>query len=70
MEFCRKFSTNFYSFAENLPCYGDGAHSICNLKYKVPTFIPVIFHNGSIYDNHLIIKQISEDFHGNFTEKY
>ena len=67
MQFCRKFSTNFYSFAENVPCYGDGAHSICNLKYKVPTFIPVIFHNGSIYDNHLIIKQISEDFNGSFT---
>ena len=27
----------------------------------------MIFHNGSIYDNHLIIKQISEDFNGNFT---
>ena len=27
----------------------------------------MIFHNGSIYDNHLIIKQISEDFNDNFT---
>ena len=27
----------------------------------------MIFHNGSIYDNHLIIKQISEDFNGSFT---
>ena len=26
-----------------------------------------VFHNGSIYDNHLIIKQISKDFKGSFT---
>ena len=47
--------------------YGGAAHSICNLKYKVPKDIPVVFHNGSIYDNHLIIKQISKDFKGYFT---
>ena len=43
------------------------AHSICNLKYKVPKDIPVVFHNGSKYDNHLIIKQISKIFKGYFT---
>ena len=43
------------------------AHSICNLKYKVPKDPPVVFHNGSKYDNHLIIKQISKDFKGYFT---
>ena len=32
------------------------AHSICNLKYKAPKEIPVIFHNGSTYDYHFIIK--------------
>ena len=47
--------------------YGGAAHSICNLKYKVPKDIPIVFHNGSIYDNHLIIKQISKDFKGYFT---
>ena len=47
--------------------YRGAAHSICNLKNKVPKFIPVIFHNGSRYDNHLIIRQISKDFNGNFT---
>ena len=56
--------------------YRGAAHSICNLKNKVPKFIPVIFHNGSRYDNHLIIRQISKDFNGYFectgenTEKY
>ena len=47
--------------------YRSAAHSICNLKYKVPKDIPVVFHNGSIYDNHLIIKQISKEFNGYFT---
>ena len=47
--------------------YRDAAHSLFNLKYKVPKDIPVVFHNGSIYDNHLIIKQISKDFNGYFT---
>ena len=35
---------------------GGVAHSKCNLKYKVPKFIPVVFHNGSTYDNHFVIK--------------
>ena len=56
--------------------YCGAAHSVCNLKNKVPKFIPVNFQNGSRYDNHLIIKQISKDFNGFFkftgenTEKY
>ena len=47
--------------------YRGAAHTICNLKYKVPKDIPGVFHNGSIYDNHLIIKQISKDVRGYFT---
>ena len=31
-------------------------HEVCNLKYKVPTFFPVVFHNLSGYDSHLFIK--------------
>ena len=31
------------------------AHEVCNLKYKVPTFFPVVFHNLSGYDSHLFI---------------
>ena len=34
------------------------AHEICNLKYKVPKFFPVIFHNLSGYDCHLFIKTL------------
>ena len=38
--------------------------------------IPVIFHNGSTYDYHFIIKELAKEFEGEFeclrenTEKY
>ena len=28
--------------------YRGAAHSSCNLRYKIPKEIPVVFHNGSI----------------------
>ena len=34
------------------------AHEICNLKYKVPKFFPVVFHNLSGYDSHLFIRTL------------
>ena len=42
------------------------AHNICNLRYKIPEEIPVVFHNGSTYDYHFIIKQLVKEFKGNF----
>ena len=36
--------------------YRGPAHSICNLKYNVPKEIPIVFHNGSNYDYHFILK--------------
>ena len=39
--------------------YRGSAHSICNLKYKVPKEIPVVFHNGSKYDYHFIINELA-----------
>ena len=56
--------------------YRGAAHNICNLRYKVPTVIPVVFHNGSTYDYHFIIKELVKEFEGNFdclgenTKKY
>ena len=42
------------------------AHSICNLNYKVPQVISVKIHNGSTYDYHFIIKELAEEFKGQF----
>ena len=42
------------------------AHSICNLNYKVPQEIPVKIHNGSTYDYHFLIKELAEEFKGEF----
>ena len=47
--------------------YRGAAHSSCNLHYKVPKVIPVVFHNGSTYDNHFIIRQLTKDFNGYFS---
>lgn len=38
--------------------YRGVAHNGCNLNYKVPKFIPVVFHNLSGYDSHLFIKKL------------
>ena len=62
-------------------CHYTGKHrgaarNICNLRYKVPKEIPVVFHNSSTYDYHFIIKELVKEFDGNFdclgenTEKY
>ena len=56
--------------------YRDAAHNACKVHYKIPKSIPVVFHNASNYDFHLIIKQLAKDFKGSFscldenTEKY
>ena len=40
--------------------YQGAAHSSCNLKYKIPNYIPVIFHNLAGYDAHLFIRELSK----------
>ena len=42
--------------------YRGAAHNTCNLIYKIPKEIPVVFHNGSTYDYHIIIKELAEEF--------
>ena len=56
--------------------YRGAAHSKCNLNYKIVKEIPVLFHNGSIYDYHFINKYLARKIEDNFeclgenTEKY
>ena len=56
--------------------YRGAAHNVCNLRYKVPKEIPVVFHNDSTYNYHFITKELVKEFEGNFdclgenTEKY
>ena len=74
----KRFSTDvdnkkYHHYIEK---YRGAAHIICNLRYKIPKEIPVVFHNGSTHDHHFIIKQLAEEFEGQFecfgenTEKY
>ena len=45
-------------------CYYTGryrgpTHMKCNLQYKIPSYIPIVFHNLSGYDTHLFIKELA-----------
>ena len=42
------------------------AHSICNLNYKVPKENAIKIHNVSTYDYHFLIKELAEEFKGEF----
>ena len=42
--------------------YRGASHSICNLKYRVHKKNPVVFYNGSNYDDHFIIKELAKQF--------
>lgn len=39
--------------------YRGACHSYCNIQFKIPSFIPVFFHNLSGYDCHLFIRELS-----------
>ena len=42
--------------------YQRPAHRDCNLRYKIPSYIPFVFHNLSGYDAHLIIRKLGKKF--------
>ena len=46
--------------------YRGAAYNICNLIYETPKEIPVVFDNGSTYDYYFIIKELAEEFKGQF----
>ena len=46
--------------------YRRAAHSVCSLRYKTAKEIPVVFHNGSMYDYHFILKELVKESEGQF----
>ena len=56
--------------------YRGAAHNICSLRYRIPKEMPMVFHNGSTYDYHFIIKELVQEIDGKIeclgenTEKY
>ena len=44
--------------------YRGPAHRNCNLMYKIPSYIPVVFHNLSGYDAHLFIRDLAASVPG------
>ena len=40
--------------------YRGAAHSSCNLQYKIPNYIPFVFHNLAGYDAHLFIRELGK----------
>ena len=45
--------------------YRGAAHNNCNLKYLIPDYIPIVFHNLSDDDAHLFIKELRRRFSKN-----
>ena len=41
--------------------YRGPAHRNYNLSYKIPSYIPIIFHNLSRYDAHLFIRELGKE---------
>ena len=57
--------SKYYNIKEH--CYYTGnyieaAHVVCSKKSKTRKEIPVVFHNGSTYDYHFIIKKLVKEF--------
>ena len=42
--------------------YRRPAPNNCNLRYRIPSNIPVIAHNSAGYDTHLSIKELAKHF--------
>ena len=47
---------NHYHYAGH---YSGPTHMKCNLHYKIPSYIPIVFHNLSEYDTHLFTRELA-----------
>ena len=52
----------FKSFMEDR--YRGATHRNCNLMYKIPSYIPVVFYNLSGYEAHLFIRELAASVPG------
>ena len=77
--FSNKFAKNYQKVRKHCHFtgkYRGAAGSKCNLRFNVPNEIPVVFHNGSYDDYPFIIKEVANEFEGQYechdekTEKY
>ena len=48
--------------------YRGAAHNNCSLKYLIPGYMPIVFHNLSGYDAHMFIKELGRRFNKNDIE--
>ncbi|KAJ8913270.1 hypothetical protein NQ315_012888 [Exocentrus adspersus] len=55
-----------FSVAYYLKC-SEASHQSCNLNYQDSHVIPVVFHNLSVYDGHIILKHLAKSFEGNIS---
>ena len=46
--------------------YRGTAHSICNLRFNLLSKISLVFHKDSNYEYHFIIKELANEFEGQF----
>ena len=46
--------------------YRGASQNVCNLRYKTPKETLVVFHNGSKYDKHFLIKELAKELKGDF----
>ena len=74
--FKNKKYCNFRDHYQYTGEYRGAAYSICILKYSVSKRILIVFHDGSSYDYHFIIKKLAVElknqliFLAENTEKY
>ena len=56
-----KYSKKVRDYCHFTGNFRGATHNKCNMNFKLTKGIPVIFHNSSTYDYHLIIKGLVEE---------
>jgi hypothetical protein len=55
----RSFYDIAYSLSIFIGRYRGPACNVCNTKYTLPKFVPIVFHNGSGYDMKFLVKEMT-----------